>query len=206
MFCGRYQEGDSVLKNVRKPSWHLPQNMSSFNESNWLPEFNWANTLSVIGLTGPLLYAAYRSYGQLRALRASYFPHVLHLHLFTIVPSRRYPTKYTAHYSSLLKDELSNIIYNYHGQRILQRYWRRCTYEDPLIRIQPKLQHYFVLNSIVTKLNEKFADQWLLRNRSLTMDRTKINYDAINGEMYVIALANTNTSPSFTLSVPTIIL
>ena len=166
--------------------------MSTVQSLNWLPELNWGNALSVIGIATPLVWAGYRSYVQLRDLRCSYFPHVLHLHLFSIVPSRRYSNKYTCHYSSLLKDELSNIIYNYHGQRVLQRYWRKCSKDDPLIHIQIKAQHHFILNSIITKLNEKFAPLWLYRDQPLTMDRTKTNYDAINGNMYILALVNTD--------------
>jgi len=158
----------------------------------WMPEPNWSNTLALIGLTAPILFTAYKRQTQLLQLKNNYFPNVLHVQLFSIVPSRRYPHKYSLHNASILKDDIRNVIYNYHGQRILQKYWRRCSRQDPLIRIEPLVQHHIVLNSIITKVHEKFADQWIYRDCALTMDRTRVAYDAINAQMYVLALVNTN--------------
>ena len=161
---------------------------------NWLPELNWSNTLSIIGLTAPFIFAGYKRHGQLRQLRNNYFPNVLHIQLFTIVPSLNHSNnnKYCVHYSSLLKDELKNVIYNYYGQRILRKYWRKCTKQDPLIRIQPTIHHHIILNSIITKIHERSGNLWIYRDKALSMDRNIINYDAINAEFYVLALVNTN--------------
>eukprot|EP01084_Bolivina_argentea_P275588 470036_1 len=144
------------------------------------------------------MIGAFRSRTVYNNFKGKYFPNVLHVQLHTISksPCSRYSTqpKYRVFTRTIYERELHNIIFNEHGIKVLQKASRKCTFQNPLIRIKPIEDHYYICNAILIKLNEVFNHHWVARDFHIDSINDIPEYDILQTKMYIFALLSTLNS------------
>ena len=123
-----------------------------------------SDMLTLIGIVSTASYSVYRGRKDFINWHSRYCPNSVRVELSTIKPIyRNNKLKYQLSYRSVYDKQLRDIISNEYGITKIQKAAKKCTENDPFIKLKRVQDQWYFYGSVIAALEQNYGLLWFMK-------------------------------------------